>query len=75
MISVKELREMTQVTELGVVETKMKAAANNGKYYVRLTEWLQRDTKEKLKEYGYDVSHDDGDTIISWSRSGDDSEY
>lgn len=66
MISIRELRELSVLGELTDIEQEMKNAAKAGLFCVRIRKWLQTDLKDKLKEYGYEVSNDDGDTIISW---------
>jgi N-acetyl-anhydromuramyl-L-alanine amidase AmpD len=66
MITIRELKEMSTLGGLAEIEKHMIDAAKSGEFAVRIRDWINNELKDKLKEYGYEVSNDEGDTIISW---------
>lgn len=61
----KKSREEKIKKQLALVNSKIREAAENGKYYATMDGELYAENKEKLKVAGYSVSHHSGDEFCS----------
>ena len=61
----KKSREEKIKKQLALVNSKIREAAENGKYYATMDGELYAENKEKLKVAGYSVSHCSGDEFCS----------